>query len=423
MRDQSTIEAIIGGDSTKRSIFNRDFILMWQGAFLSHFGDIVYGFAISFWVLQTTGSTALMGTSAALSSLPRVIIAPFAGALADRLNRKNILAQSNLIRGILMLVMAYLTFSNLLTVPFVMFTTFVISAAGVFATPCVVSIIPDLVEKEDVTRANSLRSASFSIADLAGKGIGGYLISFLGVPMLILMNALSFLYYYVSLLFAHIPQRPRILNQEQRNIWIDLKEGLKEFFGNIGLRTILVGFMLSNFFVTGIFSLSMAVFIQRGFSVEQYGILMAFLGVGALLGMLTVSFIKIPIRHYFKTIFIGFIIIGVCFIGLMFTKNLPLSCFLISLGMFGNSISNAILNTVFILGVEPEKRGKLSGLISAMSNGLTPVSSILYGFLGEFVSLSLLFGLGIALGVASTLIALLQSKVYDFISLNQQQVA
>ena len=47
----------------RRRMFNRDFVLMWQGAFISYFGDIIYGLAISYWVLQTTGSTALMGLS------------------------------------------------------------------------------------------------------------------------------------------------------------------------------------------------------------------------------------------------------------------------------------------------------------------------------------------------------------------------
>ena len=87
------------------------------------------------------------------------------------------------------------------------------------------------------------------------------------------------------------------------------------------------------------------------------------------------------------------------------------------LGMIGNSMANAILNSVFILGVVPEKRGKLSGVISTMSNSLTPVSSIMYGVLGEFISLSLLFGVGITLACASILIVMMHPKVKEFILL------
>jgi MFS family permease len=417
------IPAAVEEVPTKRSMFNKDFVLMWQGAFISFFGDIIYGLAISYWVLQTTGSTALMGTSAALSSLPRVLISPFAGALADRLDRKNILGLTNLLRGILMFVMAFLTFRNMLSVQFVMFSAFFISAAGVFASPCIVSIIPDLVEKEDVVRANSIRSASFSVAELAGNGAGGFLISIIGVPFLIFINAISFIYYYVSLLFVKVPKRTLSVAHQKKNIWVDLKEGVIEFFQNIGLRYTMIGSMLANFFVTGIFNLALAVFLQRGFSVEQFGILMSFLGLGAFMGMFAIALLKVPIKHYTKIIVLGFSACGVCLLALMFTHNFVLSCFLICLGMMGNSMGNAIMNSVFILGVEPEKRGKLSGVLTTMSNGLTPVSSIMYGVLGEFISLSVLFGVGVTLGSASILLSMLHPKVQEFFTLDTSKVA
>ena len=407
----------------KRKMFNKDFLLMWQGGFISFFGDVIYGLAISYWVLQTTGSTALMGTAAALASLPRVLVSPFAGALADRLDRKNILALTNLFRGILMVVMAFLTFKNMLSVPFVMFSAFFISTAGVFATPCIVSIVPDLVEKEDVVRANSIRGASFSVADLAGNGVGGFMVSILGVPLLILLNAISFIYYYVSLLFVKVPTRTLSVEHQKKNIWLDLKEGVIEFFQNIGLRNTLIGFMMANFFTAGMFSLALAVFMQRGFTVEQYGVLMSFLALGAFLGMFAIAILKVPIKHYTKIISGGFGFMGICMVALMFTHNFALSCLLMCLGMIGNSLANGILNSVFILGVVPEKRGKLSGVLTTTSNSLTPVSSIMYGILGEFISLSLLFGVGITLGVASILIAMMHPKVQEFISLDTAKAA
>jgi len=423
MNDQISAVPISEVAPSKRKMFNKDFILMWQGGFLSYFGDIIYGLAISYWVLQTTGSTALMGTAAALASLPRVLISPFAGALADRLDRKNILALSNLIRGILMLLMAFLTFRNMLSVPFVMFSAFFLSAAGVFAGPCIVSIIPDLVEKEDVARANSIRSSSFSVVELAGNGIGGFLLTLLGVPLLILINAVSFIYYYVSLLFVKVPKRVLSIERKKKNIFVDLKEGIIEFFQNIGLRNLLIGSMFLNFFVNGIFSLALALFLQRGFTVEQYGILMSSLGLGAFGGMFSIAFLKIPIKHYVKVISGGFFFMGVCFVSTMFTHNFALSCFLFGAGMVGNGMANGILNSVFILGVEPEKRGRLSGVIATTSHLLSPAAAITYGILGEFISLSLLFGVGISLGVSALLIAMLNPKVRAYISLEPMKVA
>jgi len=423
MEEQVMAIPILEAEPAKRKLFNKDFVLMSQGAFISYFGDIVYGLTISYWVLQTTGSTALMGTSAAFSSLPRVLIAPFAGALADRLDRKNMLALTNLLRGILMFLMAFLTYRNLLSVPFVMFSAFFLSTAGIFASPCIISMTPDLVEKEDLVRANSIRSSIFSMVQLAGNGVGGFLLSTLGIPLMILLNAFSFIYYYISLLFVDVPKRILSAEHQKKNIWVDLKEGIIEFFQNIGLRNALIGFMLLNFFNNGIFSVGLAVFLQRGFDVKQFGILMSSLGLGAFLGMLVISFLKVPIKHYVKVIFGGFAFMGVCLVSLMFTHNFVLSCLLMCLGMIGNSLANGILNSVFILGVLPEKRGKLSGVISTMSNLLTPVASIMFGVLGEFISLSLLFGVSITLGTASVLITMLHPKVQEFISLDPLKVA
>jgi len=423
MEAQVILDPVSEAAPVKRSLFNKDFVLLSQGAFLSYFGDIVYGLTISYWVLQTTGSTALMGTSAALASLPRVLISPIAGALADRMDRKNIVALSNLFRGLLMFLMAFLTYRNLLSVQFVMFSAFFISAAGVFANPCTVSIIPDLVEKEDVLRATSLRSAAFSAIELAGNGIGGFLVSIVSVPLLILLNAMSFIYDFISLLFVRVPKR--VLSEEhlQKNLLVDLKEGVIDFFRNIGLRNTLISFMLANFFTTGIDSLSLAVLIQRGYSIEQYGIIMSFFGLGFFLGMFFISVLKVPLKHYIKVISFGFGFTGLCMVGMMLTHSFALTCLLSCLGMICNSMAYAVLQPVFILSVLPEKRGKLIGVITTISNILIPVSSIMYGVLGEFISLSLLYGVGNALGTISILGAMLHPKVREFIQLGPLKVA
>ena len=407
----------------KKKFFNRNFLLFLQAGFLSYFGDIVYNLAISYWILQTTGSTALMGTAAAVSFLPRIVISPFAGALVDRFDRKQILCLATLFRGIFMGLIAFLAFRDLLSIPLVMISALLLSSAGAFAGPAVSSMIPDLVEKEDIVRANSIRSAAFSFVDLAGNGISGFMVSLLGVPLLIAINAVSFFYYYISLLFLHLPKHLLSEAAKAKNIWIDLKEGVQVFYQNVGLRITMLVFMLANFFTAGIFSLLLAMFLQRGFSVEQYGIIMACMGMGGLIGMFTVATFRFPSRLYPSIVLFCFVFMGSCMIIMVSTYNFYLTCAMICLGMIGNAIANSILNSVFMVGVEPTQRGKLSGVMTTMSNSLCPVSALMYGFLGEIYPLSNLFIIGMLLGCGSISLIFISPQVRDFISLKSAEPA
>ncbi|MCE5196204.1 MAG: MFS transporter [Negativicutes bacterium] len=401
----------------KKKFFNRNFLLFLQAGFLSYFGDIVYNLAISYWILQTTGSTALMGTAAAVSFLPRIVISPFAGALVDRFDRKQILCLATLFRAVFMSLVALLAFRNLLSIPLVMLSALLLSSAGSFAGPAVSSIIPDLVEKEDVVRANSIRSAAFSFVDLAGNGISGFMVSLLGVPLLIAINAVSFFYYFISLLFLRLPQHLLSEAAKTKNVLTDLKEGVRVFYQNVGLRITLIIFMLTNLFTAGIFSLLLAMFLQRGFSVEQYGIIMACMGMGGLIGMFIVASFRFPSRLYPSLVLFGFILMGSCMILMVCTYNIYLTCAMIGFGMIGNAVANSILNSVFMVGVEPTQRGKLAGVMTTMSNSLCPVSSLIYGFLGEIYPLSNLFIIGMLLGCGSLSLIFLSAQVRDFISL------
>lgn len=401
----------------KIKFFNRNFLLFLQAGFLSYFGDIVYNLAISYWILQTTGSTALMGTAAAISFLPRIVISPVAGALVDRFDRKQILCLATLFRGIFMGIIAILAYQNLLNIPLVMLSALLLSSAGSFAGPAVSSIIPDLVEREDVVRANSIRSAAFSFVDLAGNGISGFMVSLLGVPLLISINAVSFFYYYISMLFLRLPKHILSEAAKAKNIWIDLKEGVQVFYQNVGLRITMFSFMLANLFTAGIFSLLLAMFLQRGFTVEQYGIIMACMGLGGLIGMFTVASFKFPSRLYPSLVLFGFIFMGSCMIVMVCTSNFYLTCLMICFGMIGNAIANSVLNSVFMVGVEPTQRGKLSGVMTTMSNSLSPVSALVYGFLGEIYPLSNLFIIGMLLACGSFSLIFLSAQVRDFISL------
>lgn len=72
-------------------LWNKNFTLLWQGQLVSCLGDAFYSIALGFWVLDKTGSSAIMGILMAAVSIPRVIIGPFAGVIVDRFDRKKLI--------------------------------------------------------------------------------------------------------------------------------------------------------------------------------------------------------------------------------------------------------------------------------------------------------------------------------------------
>ena len=88
----------------KKPLWNLNFFLLWQGQLVSAIGDVAYEIALGFWILAATGSTGLMGGLMAASAVPRVLMAPFAGVLVDRSNRKWMIFAMDAVRGIVVVL-------------------------------------------------------------------------------------------------------------------------------------------------------------------------------------------------------------------------------------------------------------------------------------------------------------------------------
>lgn len=87
-------------EKSKNKLWNKNFFLLWQGQMVSVLGDVIYIIALDFWILDMTGSTALMGLLSAITMLPRIVFGPFVGVFVDRWDSKKIIILTDFIRGI-----------------------------------------------------------------------------------------------------------------------------------------------------------------------------------------------------------------------------------------------------------------------------------------------------------------------------------
>jgi MFS family permease len=224
----------------------------------------------------------------AASTLPRVVLSPFAGVWVDRLDRKWLIVLMDAGRGIAVLFAGTMALLGLLQIWMVFVVGVIIGIGAAFFEPSVSSVIPDLVEKKDLVRANSGFAMIRAGSGILGNSGAGVLYALIGAPLLFLLNGFSYLASAVSELFMRVP---RIHHQaRQRHFWDDMRSGLTFVWNYKGLRFLFLGAAVINFFASISFVLMLPLF-QRTASLGpgRYGATMAvggeaaidLLGVGA----------------------------------------------------------------------------------------------------------------------------------------------
>ncbi|HEX2946060.1 MAG TPA: MFS transporter [Clostridia bacterium] len=363
-------------------LWTPNFILLWQGQLVSILGDVVYGIALGFWVLAVTGSTALMGTMMAASTLPAVLISPFAGVIADRTDRRKLLILMDIIRGAAVVLLAIAIFNGSKGIWMVFAAGIVLSTCGAFFSPAVSSTIPDIVPKSQLIGANSMMGIIQSGSNIIGNSAGGFLFQVLGAPVLFLFNGLSFVFSAFLNIFLRIPKVER---KEKQHFFADMKDGYRFVWRFRGLRDMLAIISVLNFVSVVAIVLFLPLFQQtESLGPGRYGIAMAFLTGGMLVAMIATSAIKFAPERRFKVFMLSAGIAFICFSATALAENFILMCALIFIGGFFNAIINVFIHSTIQLTVPQDMRGKVFSLVSMLAQSLTPFGMLLGGILGEF---------------------------------------
>jgi Arabinose efflux permease len=367
----------------KDKLWTKDFSLIWQGQLVSTMGDASYSIALGFWILQATGSTALMGTLMAVSALPGILISPFAGVWIERVNRKRLLIVMDFLRGISMLIIAYAAFTNRLAVWMMFAAGILLSACGAVFRPGINSSIPEMVPIFRLTNANSILSIASTGSNMFGNIAGGFLYQLLGAPLLFLFNGLSYFFSGSSLTFVKIPKSK---TKTQLKFFRDMLDGFCYVWKQKGLRYILMITAILNFFFFTAIVLFLPLFQQTAYlGAGRYGISMACFMGGAMAGFLFTSVIKIPWQKRLSLFILSVIISNISLIIALNQHIFGIMLLFILLGGFFNSIINVILPSAIQVSASSEMRGKVMAFTSMTTQCLTPLAMFFGGFLSLYL--------------------------------------
>ena len=269
-----------------RAFQHRNYRLYFAGQLLSLMGTWIQTVAQSWLVYQLTGSAVLLGTVSFATQVPILLLAPLAGTLADRMDRRRLILTTQSALMALAIALAGLTLTGVIAVWHILVLATLQGIVNSFDMPARQSFVVEMVGKEDLPNAIALNSTMFNSARMIGPAVGGLLVALVGEGWCFLVNAASFLAVLAGL--SRMSLRPTAAAPGEAGRG-GIAEGLAFVARTEPFRSLLLLVALVS--LAGMpFTVLLPVFatgLQAG--PEGYGLLMGAVGVGALAGALRLA--------------------------------------------------------------------------------------------------------------------------------------
>jgi DHA3 family macrolide efflux protein-like MFS transporter len=380
---------------------NRNFLLVWGGQTVSLLGSRVSYIALMWWVLEKTDSPAAIAMVGIAAAVPSLLFGPIAGACIDRMDRRRMMAAINAVNGLIIGTAGFLLLAGALRVWHVYLFTALCATASAFHRPALQASIPNLVGRNQLTRANSFYQVSRSVSGLIGLAAGGVLVGLIGTAPTLWFDAATFLLAGGSLVLTAFPSPRTAEGQGWKPILSDTANGFRFLSRRKNLLLLLFLFCLINFLLAPtsvLFPIMARDVLHAG--AEGFGLLSAAVAAGMLLGGLLTASLK-RFKRYGLGVLCGLVAVGALLAVFGVSRNLLLSLgVLVVLGVF-IAVVNVFEAVIFQTHVPNDLQGRVFAAQFAVCDGLQPVSLAAIG--GLLVLLSapvVLVGSGVAVAVS-----------------------
>lgn len=401
---------------------NKNFIIIVIGQIISLFGNAIQRFSMSLYLLEFTGSTAVFANILAISTIPYILFAPIAGKLSDSLNRKKIMVYLDLFCAFLIGGYAFILFKGNDHELIVALVMFILSICYTLYGPAVVSSIPQIVENDKLVSANGIINQVGSIVNFVGPILAGILYGILGIKVIVIINACSFLLSAIIELFLDIPDAFKIDSEKKEKLlsidfikksFRDMKES---FIYLKSEKKIVLGIIASyafcNIFLVPILSIVAPYFINilLGLPSEVYGIVEGVCVLGMILGGFLISikpnlFSMKKLHYTYYPMIIG--VTAMSILGFIKVNNYVMAGFFAICGM-AIMLSLSLSNILTLTFIQKEVPANMLGRVSAFSTAVATISvapgQLLFGQvidmgipLGILLLVTAIFNIGLVL--------------------------
>lgn len=354
---------------------NHSYLRLLLGRIVSNAGDSLYYVAAMWLVFDLTGSAVYTGIAAFLIRAPAAL-SVFIGPLVDRWSRRRVLVGSQAINALIVLVLPGAAAVGHLTIWTLFLVLPVVTVVNQFLYPAQNAVVPQLVDEDDLTVANSLLSAGYRGADTVFNALGGIVVAAVGAVTVFLIDAITFAIAAVVLAGISLPREEAPSEKsstEADSSYLDeLRDGIT-IVRQSTLVTLLGGVILTNLTAGAMLGVLPAFAANFG-GADTFGILMAAYAGGTFIGILGASFFD---RFAFgRMLSVTFPMAGLAIVGALASPSFPVMVVLFMASFIPVGAFNVQFWALLQSTVEVDFLGRVSALVSSVGTVAIPVGAL-----------------------------------------------
>jgi MFS family permease len=370
------------------------------GNLTSNVGTWMHNIAAAIVVYDLTGSALLVGLLMLAQFGPTMVLAPWAGAVADRVDRRRLLVASLVLAGssgaALAAWVALVGVEGLPGTGPVFAASAVIGIGHAFAMPALHSVIPSLVPREDLDRTLALTTVTFNVARTVGPAIAGLVLASLGAGAAFALNSASFLVFALMIIATRVPRRATSERQPG-----SVRDGLRFVRQDSLLVVLLIGVASLGFAQDPVNTLGPAIAHELGGGDALFGALVGSFGLGSIIAVVLGGPIRAAVRKSSAAAG-GLVTLGAG-MGLLAAAPVPALAIgsLLIAGLGFLFAITALMGGIYSR-VPDDLRGRVLALWGVAFLGSRPLAGVVDGAVADLVSprVAIAFSASVAIGAA-----------------------